>query len=245
MMDHLEAVRLNAAEKYISGELPEDLRDQFEEHYFDCIECANDLKALAAFATASCMVFEEEVGAKVPPRLREPEPVSWFHWLRPLVAVPAIAVLAAIVVFQNAVTIPALKQRTATGPVAQAFGSSFRLQGTTRGENISTVSVHPNESLALDFDFIPSQSFPRYMGQLFDDAGASVLIFHLPGDLANKEVHLAVPAGLLRAGKYSLVLNGIRDAEGRLASGSAPDGNEVQRLVFSAVSEDRTAGRSF
>jgi len=244
-MDHSEAVRLNAAEKYISGELPEDLRDGFEEHYFDCFECANDVKALAAFATASRMVFEDEVAAKVPPRLREPEPAGWFSWLRPLVAVPAIVALAAIVFFQNTVTIPALKQGNATPPIAQAYGSSFRLQGATRGENISTVSIHPSESLALDFDFIPSQSFPSYVGELLDDVGASVLTFHLPADLANKEVHLAVPAGLLRVGKYSLVLNGVRDAEGRLASGSAPGGNEVQRFVFSTVSQDRTAGRSF
>ena len=244
-MDHTDAVRLRAAEKYISGELPGDLRDQFEEHYFDCVECANDLKALAIFATASRMVLEEEVVAKVPPRLPAAERKGWFTWLRPLVAVPAIAALAAVVVFQNTVTIPALKQRSATLPVAQAYGSSFRLQVTTRGENISTVPIHPNQSLALDFDFIPSQSFPSYVGELLDEAGALVLIFHLPADLENKEVHLAVPAGLLRTGKYSLVLNGVRDAEGRLASGSAPGGNEVQRFVFSAVSQDRTAGRSF
>ena len=228
-MDHAEAVRLNAAESYLSGELPEALRDQFEEHYFDCFECANDLKSLDTFRTASRMVFEEEVVRKVPPR-PEAERAGWFAWLRPLVAIPAIAALAAIVAFQNAVTIPALKQRPRTA--AEAYASSFRLHGTTRGQSISTVSVRPNEGFALDFDFIPAQVFPSYQGLLFDDADGSVLTFHLPGELANKEVHLAVPAGLLHAGKYSLVLSGVRDAEGRLASGSAPGGNEVQRVAF-------------
>ena len=66
-MDHAEAVRLNATERYISGELSEALRDQFEEHYFDCFECANDLKSLDTFRTGSRMVFEEEV-VRVPPR---------------------------------------------------------------------------------------------------------------------------------------------------------------------------------
>jgi len=229
-MDHAEAVRLNAAESYLSGELPEALRDQFEEHYFDCFECANDLKSLDIFRTASRMVFKEEVVARVPPQRPEAERARRFGWLRPLVAVPAIAALAAIVAFQNAVTIPALKQRPRTA--AEAYASSFRLQGTTRGKSISTVSVRPNEGFALDFDFIPGQVFPSYQGLLFDDADGSVLTFHLPGELANKEVHLAVPAGLLHAGKYSLVLNGVRDAEGRLASGSAPGGNEVQRVAF-------------
>jgi hypothetical protein len=233
-MDHAEAVRLNAAESYLSGELPEALRDQFEEHYFDCFECANDLKSLDTFRTASRIVFEEEV-VRVSPRQPEGERPGRFSWLRPLVAVPAIAALAAIVAFQNVVTIPALKQRPRTAPVAEAYGSSFRLQGTTRGESIATVSVHPNEGFALDFDFIPAQAFASYQGLLLDDAGGSILTFHLPGELANKEVHLAVPAGLLHAGKYSLVLNGVRDAEGRLASGLAPGGNEVQRLAFSVI----------
>ena len=231
-MDHSEAVRLSAAEKYLSGELTEALRDQFEEHYFDCLECANDLKALTTFRTASRMVFEEEVAAKVPPRLPETERAGWFSWLRPLVAIPAIAALGAVLVFQNTVTIPQLKQRSATAPLAEAYGSSFRLRGTTRGESISTVSVHPNESFALDFDFIPAQVFASYQGLLLSDAGVSALTFHVPGDLANKEVHLAIPAGLLRAGKYNLVFNGVRDVEGRLASGSALGGNEVQLIAF-------------
>ena len=231
-MDHSEAVRLSAAEKYLSGELTEALRDQFEEHYFDCLECANDLKALTTFRAASRMVFEEEVAAKVPRQLPETERAGWLSWLRPLVAVPAIAALAAVLVFQNIVTIPELKQRSATAPLAEAYGSSFRLRGTTRGESISTVSVHPNESFALDFDFIPAQVFASYQGLLLDDAGVSALTFHVPADLANREVHMAIPAGLLRAGKYNLVFNGVRDVEGRLASGSALGGNEVQRIAF-------------
>ena len=41
-MDHDEAVRLRAVVKYVLGELPETERDSFEEHYFDCGECALD-----------------------------------------------------------------------------------------------------------------------------------------------------------------------------------------------------------
>lgn len=237
-MDHSEASRLKAAEKYISGELPSDLRDQFEEHYFDCAECTKDLKALATFVTASRIVFEEEAAEKVAPRRQQTDRIGWFSWLRPIIAVPAIAALAAVVVFQSAVTIPELKHRIAAGPAAQVYESSFRLRGTTRGESIPTVTVRRNESLALDFDFTPAQAFPGYEGLLLDDSGAAVLSFHLPGDLANKEVHLVIPAGLVHAGKYSLVFRGVRDAEGRLASGLALGGNEVQRNSFSVTIHD-------
>ena len=48
-MEHNEAVRTQAAERYVLGELPPPLRDEFEAHYFDCQECAQDVKAVAEF----------------------------------------------------------------------------------------------------------------------------------------------------------------------------------------------------
>ena len=48
-MDHNEALRLQAAEKYVLGELPPPLRDEFEAHFFECQECAQDVIATAAF----------------------------------------------------------------------------------------------------------------------------------------------------------------------------------------------------
>src|SRR5579859_7429654 len=48
-MDHNEAVRLQAAEKYLSGEFTRAQRDEYEEHYFDCPTCAEELKATVAF----------------------------------------------------------------------------------------------------------------------------------------------------------------------------------------------------
>ncbi len=48
-MDHNEALRRHAVEKYVLGELPPSLRDEFEEHLFECQECAQDVKAAAEF----------------------------------------------------------------------------------------------------------------------------------------------------------------------------------------------------
>jgi len=48
-MNHSEAVRLQAAEKYVLGELSPALREEYEEHLFDCVACALDVKAVAAF----------------------------------------------------------------------------------------------------------------------------------------------------------------------------------------------------
>ncbi len=227
-MDHPEAVRLQAAEKYVLGELPPELREQFEEHCCDCSECARDLKALATFVTASRMVFDEtEFSSPAPSREEQTERSGWFSWLRPVIAVPAIAALAAIVVFQNAVTIPSAKKHGTLQSAAEVYESTYRLQGATRGGNIAKVTVRPGESFALDFDFTPAQVFPSYKGNLFDSSGHSVKTFGLTGEQSNKELHVFIPGGTVHAGNYELVVVGDT---GTLQQG--PQNGEVFRIPF-------------
>ena len=46
-MDHGDAVRLKATERYLLNELDPEQLDQFEEHLFDCPDCALDVRAAA------------------------------------------------------------------------------------------------------------------------------------------------------------------------------------------------------
>jgi len=222
-MDHSEAARIKAVEKYILGELPPELRDEFEEHYFECPECASDIRALARFRNVSRLVMEEDPGAGV--SATEPSPQrGWLGWLRPAFAAPAIALLAAIVVFQATVTIPALKERAKGQSVAQVYESSFRVQGITRGENASKVSVSPEEAFALDFDFTPSRKFTSYKGVLVDASGTAIEIFDIAGEKANKDLHLVIPGAKARSGNYGLIFYGM--------NGAGQKADEVQRISF-------------
>ena len=225
-MNHEEAVLLKAPERYILGELSPEDREQFEEHYFDCLECASDIRALARFRNVSRLVMEEDPLAGVP--ATEPRPQrAWLAWLRPAFAVPAITLLAAIVVFQATVTIPALKERAKGQGVGQVYESSFRVQGNTRGEHTSKVSVRPEESFALDFDFTPSRKFTSYKGVVIDASGAAIETFDIAGEEANKELHLVIRGAKLRAGNYDLLFSGMNGA-----SRPDPKADEVQRISF-------------
>jgi hypothetical protein len=44
-MTHMQAVRSGAAERYLLDEMSEVERHAFEEHYFACMECAEDVRA--------------------------------------------------------------------------------------------------------------------------------------------------------------------------------------------------------
>ena len=222
-MDHNEAVRLQAVEKYVLGELAQPQRDEYEEHYFDCAECALDIKALAAFAdTSRKLAGEESLVREV-----APAPAGWFRWLRPAFAVPAFAALLILVAYQNTVTIPRAKE-AATHGTGQLFTSSVSLQmANTRGGDEVKVQVPKNESFAFKFDFTPSRKFDSYIGQLQDASGRPLLQVNIPGSFTNMEAELAVPAGLLQPGKYALVFAGDPGSKGPMSK------DEVLRLAFS------------
>ena len=59
-VDHDEAVRTLATEKYLLGEMLPDLREQFEMHLFDCEHCAFDLWAAVTFLAHVKAIFSEE-----------------------------------------------------------------------------------------------------------------------------------------------------------------------------------------
>ena len=59
-MGHDEAVRTLATEKYLLGELSPELRDRFEEHFFDCRPCAFDLWAAATFLELAKVVLSRQ-----------------------------------------------------------------------------------------------------------------------------------------------------------------------------------------
>jgi hypothetical protein len=232
-MDHLEAVSLHVTEKYVLGELTPDLREQFEEHYFDCAECARNVQALATFVTASRMVLEEkEISSKAPSRLERAERSDWLRWLRPAIALPAIAILVAMVVYQKAVTISSVRESSATQGIAQVYESSYRLQGATRGGNPASVRVRSNESFGLDFDFTPAQVSPNYKGNLVDSSGRTVLPFRLTAEETNKEIHLVIPGGIVHAGKYDLVVTGNSSV-----TNQSPKESEVLRIPFIVTTE--------
>jgi len=225
-MDHNEAVRLQAAEKYVLGEFPPDLRDEYEEHFFDCAECAVDLKAAAAFVDVSREILRAEP-EKLAERNAAPAQAGWLSWFRPVIAVPAFAVLLLVIGYQSFVTIPKAKEAAASG-ASQILFSSHSLRGVnTAGEEGRTLSIRSDESFFLNFDFVPTRGFDSYIAQLEDAESRVLLRSKIAGVNANQEAHLPIPAGMLHPGKYVLAFYGDPGARGKINSQ-----NDAGRLPF-------------
>lgn len=234
-MDHNESIRLQAAVKYVLGELSPVQREEYEEHYFDCAECAVDIKALATFADTTREVLRRERDAQFAKDL-VPARGGWLKWLQPVVAVPAMAALLLIIAYQNTVTIPQAKN-VSSPAVTELYGQSFLLQpsDTRRGNeaivNEVPLQVRPTEGFLLQLDFTPSSSFPAYLCQLQDSSGRVLQRFAVPAEKAKQELHLPIPAGLIaRSGQYSVVFFGADPV-----SGKAVNNSRVQYFTFNVA----------
>ena len=224
-MDHSEALRLQAAEKYVLGELSPALRDAYEEHYFDCQECASDVQAAVAFVDASRVAFRSD-----PPEALESQGDSaisaWFRWLRPAVAIPVMAVLLAVVGYQSLVTIPKVKRDAASTSSGAANFVSL-IGANSRAQDTTTFPVQSGKPLILEVDIPASDQFASYNCQLQAGSGRAVYQSHVSAADARKTVHLVVPSDFLRSQRYELVVLG------EPASGSgAGSGMEVTRFSF-------------
>jgi hypothetical protein len=225
-MDHNEAMRLEAAVKYVLGELSPVQREEYEEHYFDCGECAVDIKALATFADTTREVLRQEKAEQFAKDL-VPARGGWLRWLQPVIAVPAFAALLLIIGYQNTVTLPQAREEAASSG-AQVFVSprTPRMAVSRGAEEPPKYSVRPNESLPIAFDFTPSSDSGAYVCQLQDESGRSVFQVRVPGSFTRRQVSLIVPANLVKPGKYTLLLTADPGATGK------PTKDEVARFSF-------------
>src|SRR5258708_30206891 len=97
-MDHEEATSTSAAEKYALGEMTPEERDQYEEHFFECPECAEEVQAAAIFLENAQLVIpvnhlDQVAGAGGPRWTR-----NWgLFWPLPFGAAAALLVLLGVV----------------------------------------------------------------------------------------------------------------------------------------------------
>lgn len=203
-MNHEEAIRNQAAASYLLGDLPEAERDAFEEHYFDCRECGDTVRAGATMLVAGREVVEND---------------SSFRRFRPLKsALTGAAAAAAIVVatYQTAV-IPRL-QSLATPPVMEVLRPTKVWTSVMRSEKKSEQTIHfkGDETLVL-YREIPDEPrhFSRYQIELRTTAG-KVLIRE---DVSEEDTQNLLSLGglipisvqALPVGRYELEILGVQE----------------------------------
>jgi len=202
-MTHADAVTNQAADKYLLSELSLEEREQFEEHFFSCPECAAEVKAGAAFAANVREVLTERTDRRTAHRpADQPKVRGLLGWRRPALALSlACASLFAIV---NVVLLMRLHHLDAP----QAYPAFF-LRGTARGDEQVLHVPRTARFAGLSVDVPPGRAVAGYRATLLDPAGHALSPIDLPAPPeAGTSLNVLVPVSGLASGTYTLVLEG-------------------------------------
>ncbi len=221
-MDHDVVVRQKMTERYLLGELDPEARNEFEEHFFDCQECARDVRAGALFVEQSRLVLGEEprpAVAGLPERATSPARPGWLAWLRPAFAVPVMALLLAVIGYQNLLTVPKLQQAL-NSPRVLPFAA---VNVGTWGSGGPVIAARPGEGFLLFVRIPPDGSYSRYVAELYNPAGKLEWSLTIPASSAQDQWPVQVPGANREAGSYIVVVRGLT---------AAGESKEVGRASF-------------
>jgi hypothetical protein len=208
-MDHLDADRMQAVERYMLGDLTVSEVEEFERHFFDCPQCSEELRALTIFQENARAVFVEQDLA-VPARKPVPESaVPWWTgfssmWSRQW----AVAVCALLIgIFSGYLAF-------STRENVQAV-SAYPLYAQARGEDTVVSPASTSKFYTLYLDKTWDGDYSSYRAVLQDAAsGTEKFTVPVAPGAPGEAIHVLVPSHQFAPGRYVLVMYGAgKDAE--------------------------------
>ncbi len=204
-MDHHQATQLTAVEKYLLDELPPELRDEFEEHYFDCQECATDLRATAGFIDAAKWEFTVNPVTKAGPVGGKSRLVSF--WPNVLVW-SALAASLLVIAYQNVVVYPRFKTEIAESKAPEILPQVSLVGGNSRGGQIPGATVGSGKPFLLLVDIPTEDRFSSYTCLLYSPSGSLAWRVEVSPQQAKDTVSIRVPSAGPGSGEYTLTVQG-------------------------------------
>lgn len=222
-MNHSEAVDRMIAERYLLNELGPDEREAFEEHFFDCPECALDVRAGTAFVSETKAqlpaIAVRSVAGKQP--VAGKQGPQWTWW-KPAFAIPVFAGLLTVIAYQNLVTVPKLKRELRQPHIV----SSIPSYGATRGGASVPVTADKAHGVALPVDISIDPAVGNFALYSFSLSGPSGNVvwtgtIAAPAQEPNGDLQLSivVPGRLLENGTYFVGVEGVGTRGDRTAIG--------------------------
>jgi len=203
-MEHDEAIRSLAAERYVARELSPAEQDAFEAHFFDCRECAEDVRFELTFA-ANVRAVSREQRAEHQPAPEPPKGESEKWWdrirLRPALAFSFAANFVLAAGFGYVLLTGA---HESAGP---RFTQPYFAPGPTKGAG--DVHAIPAGEAFYEVRFPASAASQSYSYEVLDSNGKRESSVSLQGPAAEDGyLTLQVPVRSLSAGIHTLVVRG-------------------------------------
>ncbi len=210
-MNHEQAIASLAPERYLLGEMTELEKHEFEEHYFDCAECADDVRAGDLMREHSGSGALSQGVVAMPQRAQssvvQQNPVGrQASGIRQVLPWAVAAGLALVASYQSFVAVPAL--RDAMAPQALA---PIALRPASRGAapEVSVVAGQPFLLVSADVQVQPGTAALWY--ELLGPARTAVISSRAALPSPGAPLLLLLPVDALpEAGQYTLL---VRDTD--------------------------------
>jgi hypothetical protein len=205
-MNHQDAIREMAVERYLLGELSGVSLDRFEEHLFECPECAIDVKNGTTFidATRSELSAPRKITTTGVESVRK-----WISWFaNPWILAPALAACLLILAFQTFVIQPRRKLELAQAQMPRVLSSLVLANAGARGDSIPEVIAPEHGSFVISLDVPTNGSFSKYRCSLFALDGAVIWQTIISAEQARDALLISMPTDKTKDGLNAFLIQG-------------------------------------
>lgn len=209
-MEHTQALETHASDRYLLGQLSAAEADAFEEHYFECPVCAEDVRLGMSFLEGGRrLVHEPAAPITAPPATAPALPIAshprWGKWIPAAAAAAVLALAGNFVVLmrmQNAAPVPRM--------VAMSDHAFFEGLARDAADPIQPLILPKGSVAELSIELTPPRPFRRYEARVLRANNKVVATCPIAPQLLENTVRISLPDP--GPGTYSLVIVGIEPA---------------------------------
>jgi len=206
-MNHQDAIQEMAVERYLLRELSGASLEAFEEHLFECPECAEDLKAGFAFIDGARAELSAPQRVEVPRAKKAAKWTSWFS--TPWVLGPALAACLALLCFETFVVQPRMRDQLAQAEAPTILNPLVLANAGARGDSVSEVTAREHRSFVVSLDVPSAGGFAGYLCSLQAPDGTVVWQTSVSPEQARDALLIRVPTDKTKEGLNTFLIQGI------------------------------------
>jgi len=222
-MTHQDALKEMAVERYLLGELSGASLDRFEEHLFECQECAADVKIGVTFISGARDELRLSKRVAAPEAERTPKWTSWFT--NPWILAPALAACLLVLAFQTFVVLPRAKLEVAQAPAV--VNRLVLANAGPRGNSVPEIVAPEHGSFVISADIPTSGGFSSYRCTLYAPDGLLIWQTAISPEQARDALLINMPTTKVEEGLNVLLIQGIP-----VGDGSSNKAVDVARYSF-------------
>jgi len=212
IMEHTDASQTRAAQRYLLGEMSVAERDDFEDHFFSCSECAEAVRVGVAFGDSAREVFREQPHLGRRGRAEGERTSRWWQRLKLPVLAPAFAALMFLCVagYERTV-ISRLQGKSGRSEGVQSL-PVFGIKPVFRSPAEQTIAV-PTDAAEFSLRFDGPEGVTAPICEIRDSSGVVRSALHA-AESPSGEVQLLLSRSQFPAGRYTLSVRGEGQSSG-------------------------------